>query len=337
MGLERAHSYLVHPAKGADSQPEIRGTKLNAGDNLHAMLGRVFDRAADECDIGIIFQPDSDGSQTNPCRDELLTHAFEPELESGLVVAQRLQSVTTHRSGLGLLFLLVGQVNGRHRLVLSRFPADQGVIAEEQRGALSVKFLERVFMKSAKAYKSAVYQTDSRQRGFWQGSAIDRQISGTREVSDYWVREFLVSELTTTPALGTKRLATAVRTAITKAEDLDVRQELVAAATLLRSNQGKTLSARTMLERIGVGEEGLDLVVDAFPRQELLDESFAFDADEFDRQIRYRALELDNGALMIADDRQFDEVFNVESLDDDEQVQVTTEGRIVDERLRMQR
>ena len=83
-----------------------------------------------------------------------------------------------HRSGLGLLFLIKGEMNGEQRLVISRFPADQGVIAEEQQEQLSVEFVERVFMKSAKAYKSAIYSSDAPERGFWDGRAVDLQITG---------------------------------------------------------------------------------------------------------------------------------------------------------------
>src|ERR1041384_7754219 len=128
----------------------------------------------------------------------------------GRLIANRLQAVSTHRSGLGLLFLMKGDVNGEHRLVISRFPADQGVIAEEHAERLSVEFVERVFMKSAKAYKSVMYSAETPEDGYWQGRAVYLQISGPRELSDYWIREFLISELRTTGPAGTKRLAIAI-------------------------------------------------------------------------------------------------------------------------------
>jgi putative GTP pyrophosphokinase len=61
---------------------------------------------------------------------------------------------TTHRSGLGLLFLVTGEDDGETKIVVSRFPADSGVLAEEKGKGLTVEFLERIFMKGAKSYKA---------------------------------------------------------------------------------------------------------------------------------------------------------------------------------------
>ena len=129
---------------------------------MFEMLGEVFGRAPNECDVQIVFAPDDQGLQNNDARDSIEAYARNPTVALGRGVAGRLQRVTTHRSGLGLLFLLKGTDGaGRHSLVISRFPADQGVVALEQAASLSVEFLERVFMKNAKAYKSALYSTDS--------------------------------------------------------------------------------------------------------------------------------------------------------------------------------
>ncbi len=148
MPIEQIHSFLIHPSKHAEEQPEISGTQLPHNGPLYNMLGRLFDRAMLECDIEIVFRPNDEGHQQNDCRDLLVAYAREPTLQSGRSLANRLQEVTTHRSGLGLLFLMKGEINGTHILVISRFPADQGVIAQEQAQNLTVEFIERVFMKS---------------------------------------------------------------------------------------------------------------------------------------------------------------------------------------------
>ena len=54
------------------------------------------------------------------------------------LVAERLQSVTTGRSGLGLLFLINGREGGTQKTVVSRFPAEQGVLAEEKGNSLTM-------------------------------------------------------------------------------------------------------------------------------------------------------------------------------------------------------
>ena len=88
-----------------------------------------------ECNIEIVFVPDEQGSQNNELRDLLVRYAKSPNLSSGRLIAESLQRVTTNRSGLGLLFLMKGTCSdGRHMLVISRFPASQGITATESSG-----------------------------------------------------------------------------------------------------------------------------------------------------------------------------------------------------------
>lgn len=335
MALKRIHSFLVHPAKGTDEQPDIGGTAVSRAGQLGEMLNRVFDRAALECDIAIVFRPDENGRQENECRDDVVKYVRDATMANGRRLARRLQSVTTNRSGLGLLFLMTGVDGQRSKLVIFRFPADQGIIAEEDHERLSVEFLERIFMKSAKAYKSAMYASDSLDRGFWDGRAIDRQISGPKEVSDYWVQEFLMSDLRTTGPAGTKRLAVALRSAVQGADSLEVRQELIATAALLRGQDGRTVSARRLIEDLGLSRAASDELERRLPRAELMDETFRFDGEEFARHVLYRLIELDNGGVLLADDRSFSDVFEVSVLDPAEGlVRYSTEGHVVDERLK---
>jgi hypothetical protein len=322
MTLEHAHSFLVHPSKAEQEQPGIGGTSVPPGGALGKMLGRVFDKASEECDIDIVFRHDDAGNQQNDTRDLLVAYVGSPTIPNGRKIAARLQTVTTNRSGLGLLFLMQGKVGGVYRLVVSRFPADQGVIAEEDRERLSVEFIERVFMKNARAYKSAIYESDSLARGFWDGRAVDRQISGPKELSDYWITDFLSSNLRTTGPAGTKRIAAALRESIKRAPSLEAKQELVAAASLLRGQHGRSVSGTKLVERLGLSDEAGSALQDALPRPELMGEVFRFDREEFEKHVMYRLVELDNGGVLIADDA------------DSERVRFTTEGAVVDSRLR---
>jgi hypothetical protein len=336
MPLERAHSFLVHPAKNEPEKPEIVGTEIPRRGSLFGMLTGVFDRAPHECKIDIVFQPGPAGEQQNECRDLVVAYVLHSTIANGRLLASRLQSVTTRRSGLGLLFLMKGDVDDEQRLVISRFPADQGVIAEEEEEHLSVQFVERIFMKSAKSYKSALYSSDSPERGFWEGRAVDRQVKGPRELPDYWIQEFLSSELRTTAAAGTKRFAVALRTATHNVGELAVKQELIAAASLLRGQQGRRGSARQIVEQLGLSPVATDAVRSAFPRADLMNEVFDFDREEFQAHAAYRAVGLDNGAMLIAEDTRFDQIFEREYIEDDH-VRFTTQGRVLEEELRKEK
>ena len=335
MKLTDIHSYLVLPAKHEDPQPAISGTAVPKVGSLFAMLNSLFLRAPQECDVEVVFAPDAQGKQHNSCRSALEDYALKPTVGRGRDVAQRLQNVTTHRSGLGLLFLMKGSdAAGHHALVISRFPADQGVVAQEHAGSLSVEFIERVFMKNAKAYKSAFYSTQLLRAGFADGRAIDRQLSGPKDLSEYWIGDFLLSELRTTGPAGTRRLAEALREAVRVSDEPELKQELVSAARLMRGQDGKTRSARAILDRLGLSSDAIDAVVKAFPRTELIDESFRFDVSEFQKHALYRSVELDNGAILMAEDARFSQIFNEQRMVAEGRFRYSTEGEIIDQRFR---
>jgi hypothetical protein len=336
MAIDRIHSFLIHPSKNEEEPPAISGTQVTrrAG-QVYTMLSGVFDRAPVECDIEIAFTHAADGRQQNDCRDLLIEYIEDTTVFNGRAIANRLQAVSTNRSGLGLLFLMKGSQGDEHQLVISRFPADQGVIAQEKNQQLSVEFIDRVFMKSAKAYKSAYFNGDSLEAGFWDGLAVDRQISGPRELSDYWIQDFLAADLRTTGPAGTRRVAVALKQAISSSGDPAVRHELMSAANLMRGQHGARRSARQIMGQLGLSPEAVRSIEAAFPRQDLIDEVFQFDREEFQRQATYRAVELDNGALMIAEDARFAQVFHEERVaGQNPRTRYTTEGRIVEESLR---
>jgi len=189
-------------------------------------------------------------------------------------------------------------------------------------------------MKNTKAYKSAIYSTDSLQAGFLDGRAIDRQLSGPRDLSEYWIGEFLESELRTTGPAGTRRLAEGLREAVKATTNPELKQELISAAQLMRGQNGRTSSTRAILHRLGLSEQATAAVERAFPRPELLNENFRFDAIEFSRHLLYRTVELDNGAVLMADDSNFDSVFQTERLIAEGRVRYATEGAVVDQRFR---
>jgi hypothetical protein len=333
--ITQVHSFLVHPAKNEDEPPDVRGARLPLHGKLFQMLNALYANADEECDIEIVFRPRADGHQDNDCRNLLVSYIDDPAMDSGRAIAARLQSVTTHRSGLGLLFLVIGSEGQQKRLILARFPADQGVIAQERERRLDVEFIERVFMKSAKAYKSALYMGAATDGGFWDGRAVDKQINNVRELSNYWISEFLDSELRTTGPAGTKRLAIALRQAIRSTNDANVRRELLAAAELLRGQHGRRVSPERVARNLRLSPASVAAITDALPRSELFSETFQFDREEFDRHVFYRSVELDNGAFLIGENAEFDTIFQKQPLQvAEDRVRYTTEGRIVKEQLR---
>jgi hypothetical protein len=190
--VQHIHTFLVHPGRGIQHNA-IVGTSVPLTGAMFNLLDGVYQKSDHECDVDIKFRPTADGKQQNDCRDLIVTYVNGPTLPRGRAIAERLAVNTDGRSGLGLLFLIAGKEGQAHKLVLSRFPTDSAIYVDENTSALTVEFLERVFMKNKFSYKAVVYKHASLKGGFWFGRAIDKQQNNlTGEPSNYWISEFFI-------------------------------------------------------------------------------------------------------------------------------------------------
>ncbi len=336
MPVERIHSFLVHPGKGADVPRHISGSAVALTGKLFNLLGSVYTNSERECDIDISFNPAEDGKQSNVCRDLIAAYLGSPSLGNGRRIAERLEAYTTHRSGLGLLFLMSGKESGsNHKIVISRFRADNAILAEEDEEALKVEFIERVFMKNAASYKAAFYQDTSLAGGFWTGRAVDKQINDrVARLSDYWIHDFLASDFRTTAANGTRRLAVVLRSAARNAADVDIKHEITSATALAPGLNKRSVSITEFLSQFGLSAGASAVIMKEVKHPELANERFRFDATEFKKHITYRTVEMDSGAMLTAEFANFDDVFQHEVVDKEGQkVRYSTEGKVVNERL----
>jgi hypothetical protein len=338
LSVQYIHTFLVHPGKGSTGKAQIVGTTVSLTGGMFNLLDGIYAKADHECDVDITFSPTVDGQQQNDCRDLVIAYLGKPDLAKGSKIAERLAAYTDRRSGLGLLFLIAGKVGREHKIVLSRFPTGSAIYVDENPNALSVQFLERVFMKNKTSYKAVVYQHASLRGGFWSGRAIDKQLNPlSGEPSNYWISDFLLSDFTTTPAAGTRRLAIALRDAAKKAP-LSIKQELTAAGTLAGGLAGQRLSINDFSNRLGLSQSAKTAIAGELKSSQAAQELFQFDAATYKSLVAYKSVELSNGALLTADTDRFDKVFQQEPIDGiKDEVKFITKGKVVDEKLKTAR
>ncbi|GAB5407316.1 MAG: hypothetical protein Aurels2KO_55470 [Aureliella sp.] len=336
MAITNLHSYLVHPGKNIPEaeRAEIHGTTLPRNGKLYEMLKRIYDRSPTECTTAVSFTSDD---QTNEARNLIVSYAGRPRLDTGQKLAERLQSFTDGTPGMGLLFLVRGQENGKTRTLISRFPADVGILAEADNQGLNIEYLEKVFMRNSNKYKAAMYEDTSVAAGYWRGHVVDNQISYgvVRSVSDYWVIDFLKSDCLTTPKLGSSRLAKMLGEAIKAADDRAVKDELVSAAKLAPNLSGRRVSPASVARRFHLSDAAEELLKDQSKTDELYTEEFVLDRDAFSEVLSYESVELSSGAVLSAPSSEFDELFTREVIDEENGiVRYQTEGAQSDHRFR---
>lgn len=327
-------SSLVAPGKHETEPAEIHGTAIPLAGDLFAMLANVYDKAEEECNIPISFL--SDGAQNNEVRTEFVRLVEHPTLARANKLGERLSSVTTGRSGLGLLFFVLGNAGNRKKLLVSRFPANQGILAEAHGHGLTVEFVERVFMKNAATYKAALYQAVTPHAEFWEGDVVDKQTNPTGDTAaNYWIREFLLSNLRTTSKAGSKRLATAMREAAKAAVSIDDKHQLVSAMSLMAGLKGQVISPLDVFDRFGLSAQLQKAIIAQLPNDESARAAFVLDADEFRAVAAFRSVKLNTGGVLTAATEDFDKVFEREVLDEEtNRVRFSTEGNVVDEKVK---
>jgi hypothetical protein len=332
MAVKTIHSFLVYPGKHLDpeARPAIGGTKLaqSKGEALWSMLNDVYNYSDEECDIDVKFTATD---QQNDMRDLVLKYSKKSEMATAKAMAERLQVVTNNKPKLGLLFVMSGTAQTGAKVVISRFPVDHGITVDDRNtDELSVQFLERVFMKNRSTYKAATYQGAS-DEDFWFGTAVDKQINEAA-LSNYWVKDFLLSEFRTTAKAGSRRLAQAVRSAYAQAEG-GVRQELLSMCNLAKSLDGKKTTAAKIVKQLALSDAAVSLVKKRVGPKHLFEDSFTFEYAEFEAQTGYRQIILDNGAGISALAPDFSKVIEQTELKNG-QTEFRTAGKVLNDQVR---
>ncbi|MES2861673.1 MAG: hypothetical protein V4701_09380 [Pseudomonadota bacterium] len=334
MAITHAFSFMVHPKKGDPDAKTINGSSVPLEGKMFGLLSDVYGKAEKECDIDITFNPSSTGKQDNACRNIIRTFAKNPTVETGRDIAFRLRNATDGRSGPGLLFLILGKEGDAHKLLISRFPADSGILAEEKSGGLKLDFLEKIFLKSAQSYKPALYRHVSLDAGFWTARAVDRQTSSSTVLaSEYWIRTFLDSDFQTTSAAGTLRLANALKAAVKKTTDPGVTAELISMGALLKNMGGQTISIDSLHSKYSLSDEAYGALRSSLKNEKTASESFKFSYGEFADHVPYRSIVLDSGVTITAPFDGFEGSVEEVSRTADGIATFSVRGRVVDQKL----
>ena len=142
MSIKHAHTYLVEPGKHLSTSQAIEGVSVQLKGGFLRLLEGIYSNSDTECDIDFSFAPKPDGTQQNDCRDLLIKYVDSPTLANGRLIAERLHLHTDKRSGQGLLFLIYGVEGKHHKVIVSRFPTDSAIFADQQSGKFNIEYLD---------------------------------------------------------------------------------------------------------------------------------------------------------------------------------------------------
>ena len=174
MTIEKVFAHLVYPNFKDELDVSFTASEVPLSGKLFGMIKEVYDKTPSECDVEIKFRSEN---QSNEVRDSLIKFFKKRSAKSAGKLAKRLALHTTGRSKIGLFFVILGKDGGKDIVVLSRFPTDSAILADEKGGSLTVEFLEKVFVRKWSSYKGAYFTNKPGKSSFWSGWVVDRQIN----------------------------------------------------------------------------------------------------------------------------------------------------------------
>lgn len=336
--FEIKFSYVawVPPLKTEDDPvSKVTSKLLEHGNEAFQYFINIFDKSIDNCKIQIKFK--SDDEQTNPVRKKILdllnSDSIEEKRKFADELSHRLAKLTDHRNGTGLFVIIVGKKATSTRLIFNRFKEDEVVFSNIEGDTLVVKLLQQAFSKKSRYYKLAVYEDILSDRSFWQGFAIDKQITAnsSRDISDYWIKEFLDSEPAINTIQGTRSFSKLMRNVLKKVESIEEQEQVISGILALKHRPDDFISVETFCDTY------LSPDLKVFVRNELKDEytfrsNFQIHEETYITELGSKVTGLENGIIVSAPTFLYDEYVEEEELENG-QVKLTVKGKIKNKKI----
>lgn len=327
----KVFGYVAPAHKDSDAAHSvIRSTIIEPSSDLFLHIIGLFESAKKDCDIDVSFIPES-GLQKNAVRSMIIDILKKQTLESGIPLVARLCAYTDKKTKDGLLFIVIAKKGRRKQICVARLPSETGIMVKNANLELEFEIKDDVFLKNSRRYKAILLEGEGLSSDFWDGKAIDKQINGTniKDISDYWIKEFLLCDMKMTPQRGSRIFAVAMQKAVQVAASEGEKQEIISASSLLAGRNGKAISIRSAIEESGMSREASEAILSQFDgaEREIAEVKFRFDIEEYMKHFNYRFVFLNNGAIIVASSSRFDDIWHKESVAEDE-VNYSTHGKV---------
>lgn len=339
MELKKVYCYFSPVAKGIEGSiiEKIKYTEIKDTHDVYLKMLQLINSVKRECDLNIIFSSSSE-KQNNTTRNMIIDIITNKSIENGLPLIEWLSKNTDNKSKSGLVFILIGNDNEDQFIIITRYPAEEGIIISDKKNNIKVEILDEVFLKNSHRYKMAFFEGQSYQGDFWKGLAVDKQVNdsslGIREVSEYWIKDFLKCDLEMTSKRGSILVAKTFRALLGSKIDNSDKEEIVKAAISIKTLQGKKITIRNMIRDLDIDDQIAEKIIKQLPNKEVAEQVFHFDMQYFNGIFNLRVKYLNTGAIIVAPNEEFDEIFNQEKVAESSLTRYTTEGYTTNETIR---
>lgn len=336
--LRFAAGFIVEPSKGLkteDVESGLKGSIIETDTLPRDFFLPLFTKRSAEYPIEIAFLPQQ-GVQRNDVRDLVRSVLFGGSAEkenAARQLAVRLALATDLRSEDGLFIILSGQSGDQHRVVLWKFPADQTLQADIVSGNIRIRLIEDAFSRQSTYFKAATFEGPDASRSIWKGRIEDMQAKQRiRGAAEFWTTDFLDAKPVFTEAHGTRVLAKALKSVIAKTTEVDIAEDMIAAARVLRGQGDRNVSIRDVADEY-LPEPMRDDFIEAAGGPEIADHIFRLEPETLEREFRLKSVTLDGKFVVRGPLEEFDEVVRIAATSQEGVVSVSLKGKITSERI----
>ena len=303
--IKFAFASIVPPLKGVDEPTEteiVESKILDETEPGFDYLLKLFDSVHNTCKIGITFE--SDGDQNNQIRSLIVNMVDKEDENLNLIdaswLANHLAKLTDERNKTGLFVILIGKKLQLNRVVLLRFRAEEVVYKKSLENGFRIDRLEQAYSQNSKYYKAAYYEDYSAKRStFWDGFILDKQRRKETIVSEYWLKDFLLSDYSMSNYQGTLRLADYIKNFAKAIDDVAEQQTIFESVRNLRNNaEDRDISV------LDFADDFLPVNLRSrfkeFVGQDDINASlFNIDFEAYDHALPYHVMQMENGISLI--------------------------------------
>lgn len=334
MKIDKIIGFLSPVAKSRDgiSLEEIFGQDITSDTRLFELLSEIFNKAEKECDIQIRFIAQTQ-DQDNDVREGIINLTNNFDIDNCRPMVRSLSYLTDNKTKEGLLFFVKAVKDDNSRTFIARFPAEVGITITQANGQKHFDVTEDIFLKNSRRYKAVYY--DSKDQ-YWVGYAVDKQVNDSngkiKEISEYWIKDFLKSELKMNSKRGSRLLAKAIRKTITESDNETIKSELIGITSTIKNMNNRKGSIKTLLGILNLSDDTKSLVMKQIENPSLNNISFNFDIEEFEHNFNYLVNILDNGAIVIGPAKDFGDIWDKEKVAEGV-YKYSTEGHPIKEKI----
>jgi len=328
MEIQKVFGFMAPVGKDKDDIDDmtIRGSEILQNNRLFEILEDLFNKSDKECDIQIRFIAQN-LDQDNDIRNKIKAISENFKIENCIDLVKSLSKLTDKKIKDGLIFFIKGCNGGIAKTLIARFPSEIGITIKTDESTFAFEVIEDVFLKNSRKYKAVYYLSSD---DYWIGYAVDKQINEgagkIKEISDYWIKEFLKSELKLNSKRGSSLLAKAIRKTITETKKENVKYELVAITPTIKNINTRALTMNSFFDQLNLSEETKKEVLSKIENSNLFNVAFQFDSKEFEDNCNYLVTILDSGAVVMAPAADFDDIWQREFVAESGKTKYSTEG-----------